>query len=89
MFYNLAWLAAHRFARVPFHAQGILSDLSLSDYNLQDAIIGADSIEVTEREVDGITYVDFDLYGFFGAIFVVITIYGSRLYAVFSNVPLR
>mmetsp|Transcript_38282 Transcript_38282/g.94970 ORF Transcript_38282/g.94970 Transcript_38282/m.94970 type:complete len:272 (-) Transcript_38282:131-946(-) len=67
--------------------QGILSDLSLSDYNLQDAIIGADSIAVTEREVDGQTYIDFDLYGFFGAIFVVITIYGSRLYAVFSIVP--
>lgn len=67
--------------------QAILSDLALSDYNLQDAIIGADSTEVSEREVDGQTFVDFDLYGFFGAYFVTVTVYGGRIYAVFSVVP--
>ena len=45
--------------------QDILSDLALSDYNLQDAIVGADSIEVADRDVNGQTYVDYDLYGFF------------------------
>jgi len=67
--------------------QDILSDLALSDYNLQDAIVGADSIEVADRDVNGQTYVDYDLYGFFGAIYVSITVYGGRLYAVFSAVP--
>ena len=67
--------------------QGILSDLALSDYNLQDAIVAADSVEVVDRDVNGQTYVDFDLYGFFGAIFASVTVYGGRLYAVFSVVP--
>lgn len=67
--------------------QSLLNDLALSDYNLQDALIGADNIEVSEREVDGQTFIDFDLYGFFGAIFASVTVYGGRLYAVFSNVP--
>ena len=70
-------------------AQSLLDDLALSDYNLQDALIGADNIQVSEREVDGQTFIDFDLYGFFGAIFASVTVYGGRLYAVFSNVPDR
>lgn len=67
--------------------QSLLSDLALSDYNLQDAIVGADSIEVTERDAYGQTYIDFDLYGYFGAIFACVTVYGGRLYALFSVVP--
>jgi hypothetical protein len=66
---------------------GLLSDLALSDYNLQDAIIGADSVEISEREAFGQTYIDFDLYGYFGAIFACVTVYGGRLYALFSVVP--
>ena len=69
--------------------QSLLSDLALSDYNLQDAIVGADSIEVTERDAYGQTYIDFDLYGYFGAIFACVTVYGGRLYALFSVVPDR
>ena len=68
---------------------GLLSDLALSDYNLQDAIIGADSVETSEREAFGQTYIDFDLYGYFGAIFACVTVYGGRLYALFSVVPDR
>ena len=69
--------------------QSLLSDLALSDYNLQDALIAADSIELSERDVDGQTFVDFDLYGYFGAIFACVTVYGGRVYALFANVPDR
>ena len=41
--------------------EAIISDLALSDYNLQDAIIGADSFVTKDRDVDGQTYVDYDL----------------------------
>jgi hypothetical protein len=51
--------------------------------------MGADSFEFSEREVDGETFVDFDLYGYFGAIFATVTVYGGRVYAMFSNVPER
>jgi len=67
--------------------QALLGDLALSDYKLQDAIVGSDSIAVSERDVNGQTFVDFDLYGYFGAIFACITVYGGRVYALFSCVP--
>ena len=67
--------------------QELLGDLALSDYNLQDAIVGADTFQVSEREAYGLTYVDFDLTGYFGAIFACVTVYGGRLYALFSVVP--
>ena len=35
--------------------EAIISDLALSDYNLQDAIIGADSFVTKDRDVDGQT----------------------------------
>lgn len=70
-------------------AQSLLADLALSDYNLQDALVGADSLEVSERDVDNQTFVDFDLFGYFGAIFACVTVYGGRVYAVFSFVPER
>ena len=64
--------------------EAIISDLALSDYNLQDAIIGADSFVTKDRDVDGQTYVDYDLVGFYGNIFASITVYGGRLYSVFA-----
>ena len=67
--------------------EAIISDLALSDYNLQDAIIGADSFVTKDRDVDGQTYVDYDLVGFYGNIFASITVYGGRLYSVFAFVP--
>ena len=67
--------------------EGILSDLALSDYNLQDAIVGADSLTVSERDENGQTYVDYVLVGFFGTIYVSITVYASRLYSVFAVIP--
>lgn len=67
--------------------EGILSDLALSDYNLQDAIVGSDSLTVSERVEDGQTYVDYVLVGFFGTIYVSITVYASRLYSVFAVIP--
>ena len=66
---------------------GILGDLALSDYNLQDALTGADSTIVNEREENGQTYVDFDLLGYFGAIYATVTVYGGRVYALFSICP--
>jgi len=42
--------------------------------------------EVVEREAYGQTYIDFDLYGYFGAIYACVTVYG-RFYALFSLVP--
>jgi len=65
----------------------LLGDLALSDYDLQDAIQGADVFEVAEREAYGQTYIDFDLYGYFGAIYACVTVYGGRFYALFSLVP--
>lgn len=65
----------------------IISDLALSDYNLQDAIVGADSFVTKDRDVDGQTYVDYDLVGFFGNIFASVTVYAGRLYSVFAFVP--
>ena len=67
--------------------EGILSDLALSDYKLQDAIVGADSLTVSERDENGQTYVDYVLVGFFGTIYVSITVYASRLYSVFAVIP--
>ena len=67
--------------------EALISDLALSDYNLQDAIIGADSFVTKDRDVDGQTYVDYDLVGFYGNIFASITVYGGRLYSVFAFVP--
>lgn len=67
--------------------EAIISDLALSDYNLQDAIIGADSFVTKDRDVDWQTYVDYDLVGFYGNIFASITVYGGRLYSVFAFVP--
>ena len=67
--------------------EAIISDLALSDYNLQDAIIGADSFVTKDRDVNGQTYVDYDLVGFYGNIFASITVYGGRLYSVFAFVP--
>ena len=67
--------------------EAIISDLALSDYNLQDAIIGADSFVTKDRDVDGQTYVDYDLVGFYGNIFASITVYGGRLYSVCAFVP--
>lgn len=43
--------------------------------------------EVAEREAYGQTYIDFDLYGYFGAIYACVTVYGGRFYALFSLVP--
>jgi len=75
------------YAKLKDDREAIISDLALSDYNLQDAIIAADSFVVNDRDVDGQLYVDYDLVGFFGHIFASITVYAGRLYAVFSVVP--
>lgn len=75
------------YAKLKDDREAIISDLALSDYNLQDAIIAADSFVVNDRDVDGQLYVDYDLVGFFGHIYASITVYAGRLYAVFSVVP--
>jgi hypothetical protein len=75
------------YSKLKADREAIISDLALSDYNLQDAIIGADSFVTTDRDVDGQLYVDYDLVGFYGNIFASITVYAGRLYSVFAFVP--
>lgn len=75
------------YGKLKAERDAIISDLALSDYNLQDAIIGADSFVTKDRDVEGQTYVDYDLVGFYGYIFASITVYAGRLYSVFAFVP--
>jgi hypothetical protein len=75
------------YAKLKEDRAAIISDLALSDYNLQDAIIAADSFVVSDRDVDGQLYVDYELVGFFGHIFASITVYAGRLYSVFAVAP--
>jgi hypothetical protein len=66
------------YSRLKEDREAIISDLSLSDYNLQDAIMGADKMEISERQVNGETFIDYSLYGYFGAIFAAVTIHTGR-----------
>lgn len=65
----------------------IMNDLAISDYDLQDILSGAEDIQIRERQVEGVTYVDYDIYSYKTNVLASVAADGGRLYAWFCWIP--
>eukprot|EP00963_Diacronema_lutheri_P000778 scaffold47_cov334-Pavlova_lutheri.AAC.8 len=65
----------------------IMNDLAISDYDLQDILSGAEDVKIHERQVEGITYVDYDIYSYKTNVLASVAADGGRLYAWFCWIP--
>lgn len=74
------------FRRLP-PQDNVLTNLALSDVNLQDQIATADEVVQTTRNEDGQLYYDFEIESPVGHSLISVTCTNNKLYAHFVNAP--
>eukprot|EP00271_Cylindrocystis_brebissonii_P008993 TRINITY_DN23565_c0_g1_i1.p1 TRINITY_DN23565_c0_g1~~TRINITY_DN23565_c0_g1_i1.p1 ORF type:complete len:298 (-),score=38.80 TRINITY_DN23565_c0_g1_i1:542-1384(-) len=80
----LTFLAGFR--RLP-PQDNVLTNLALSDVNLQDQIASADSVDQSSRRADGQEYYDYEIDSSEGHSLISVTCVRNKLYAHFVNAP--